>query len=267
MDNPLVSVIIPTKNSSRTIGACLRSIKSQTYKNIELIVVDNNSTDNTKEIAQKYTDKVFNYGPERSAQRNFGAKQARGEYLLIHDSDIYFDVDSVKECVALSRMENCDAIILPEKSIGTGFWAKVKAFERSFYIGSDSMEAPRFFKREVYEKLGGYDEELTGPEDWDLGIRIKNEGYKTSRAKLFLWHDEGRVDLFGSSKKKKYYSEDIFGKYAQKHPGEFKKQMSFFVRFPLKKIIKKGLGHPVLFGSMIFMKTCEFVMAVSPFSN
>src|ERR1035437_7792327 len=145
MDDPLVSVIIPTKNSSRTLEACLKSIKDQSYKNIELIVVDNNSTDDTKEIAKKYTDKVFNYGPERSAQRNSGAKQAKGEYLLIHDSDIYFNVDSDKECVELSRAENCDAIILPEKSIGIGFWAKVKAFERSFYVGNDLIEAPRFF--------------------------------------------------------------------------------------------------------------------------
>ena len=82
MDNPLVSVIITTKNSSRTLETCLKSIKDQTYKNIELIVIDNNSIDNTKEIAKKYTNKVFNYGPERSAQRNFGAKQAKGEYLL-----------------------------------------------------------------------------------------------------------------------------------------------------------------------------------------
>jgi glycosyltransferase involved in cell wall biosynthesis len=256
--DPLVSVIIPTKNSSRTLDACLGSIKNQSYKNIELIVVDNNSTDDTNEIAKKYTDKIFNYEPERSAQRNFGAKQARGEYLLIHDSDIYFDVDSVKECVKLSQAENYDAIILPEQSIGVGFWAKVKAFERSFYVGNDYIEAPRFFKRAVYKKLGGYDEEMTGPEDWDLGIRMRNDGCKIARAKIFLQHDEGRVDLFGSSKKKKYYAKDIFGKYAKEHPEEFKEQMSFFVRFPLGKIVKKGLRHPILFSCMIFMKGLEY---------
>jgi glycosyltransferase involved in cell wall biosynthesis len=258
MKNPLVSVIIPTKNSSRTLETCLESIKNQTYKNIELIVVDNNSSDNTKEIAKKYTDKVFNYGPERSAQRNFGAKQTNGEYLLIHDSDIYFNVNSIKECVELSGVENCDAIVLPEQSIGIGFWVKVKAFERSFYVENDLIEAPRFFKRVVYEKLGGYDEDMTGPEDWDLGIRITNDGYKIGRAKFFLQHDEGKINLFGSSKKKRYYAKDIFGKYAQMHPKEFKKQMSFFVRFPLGKIIKKGSRYPILFSCMLFMKGLEY---------
>ena len=62
----LISVIIPTRNSSRTIEKCLQSIKDQSYENIELIVVDNNSTDNTKDIANRFTDKVFNFGPERS---------------------------------------------------------------------------------------------------------------------------------------------------------------------------------------------------------
>ncbi len=258
MDEPLVSVIIPTKNSARTLDACLRSIKDQSYKNIEVIVVDNNSADDTKAIARKYTDKVFNYGPERSAQRNFGAKQAKGEYLLIHDSDIYFNINSVKECVALSQSEHCDAIILPERSIGVGFWAKVKAFERSFYVGNDFIEAPRFFKRAVYEKLGGYDENLYAGEDWDFAIRLREGGYKISRAKIFIEHDEGKMNLLGSSRKKKYYGQNLFDVYAKKHPEEFKKQMSFFVRFPLDKIVGKGLKHPILFSSMILMKGLEY---------
>jgi probable beta-1,3-galactosyltransferase len=61
MEKPVVSVIIPTYKSSRTLEKCLESIKNQTYKNIEIIVVDNNSTDNTKEIAKKFTQKVINF--------------------------------------------------------------------------------------------------------------------------------------------------------------------------------------------------------------
>jgi len=257
MDEVLVSVIIPTKNSVRTLDRCLASIKNQSYGNIELIVVDNDSTDETKELAKKYTEKVFNFGPERSAQRNFGAREAKGAYLLIHDSDIYFNINSIKECVELIEQENCDAIILPEKSIGSGFWTKVKAFERSFYVGNDHIEAIRFFKKSVYENLGGYDENLTGPEDWDLTVRAREAGYQICRTSLFLEHDEGTVELFGSSEKKKYYAKDVFEKYAQKHPEEFKRQMRFLVRFPLDKIIKKGLKHPILFGCMLIMKGLE----------
>lgn len=257
-DKPLVSVIIPTKNSARTLERCLQSIKNQSYQNIELIVVDNNSTDATKAIAAKYADQVFNQGPERSAQRNFGAKNAKGEYLLIHDSDIYFNVDTVKECVDLSQKENCQAIILPEQSIGAGFWTKVKAFERSFYVGNDLIEGARFFQKDAYLSLGGYDDNLYAGEDWDLTIRVRKSGGKISRAKLFLEHDEGAMNLFGSSLKKKYYAKNFFEIYAKKHPEEFKKQMSFFYRFPLDKIILKGVIHPILFSCMIFMKGLEF---------
>ena len=63
---PLVSVIIPTKNSTRTIEICLQSIKKQSYPKIEITVVDNYSRDKTKEIAQKYA-KVYNKGTERSS--------------------------------------------------------------------------------------------------------------------------------------------------------------------------------------------------------
>jgi len=258
-NQPLVSVIIPTRNSARTLAKCLASVKNQSYRNIELIVVDNNSTDKTKEIARQYTDKVFNYGPERSAQRNFGSKQAQGEYLLIHDSDIYFHPDSVRECMDIIENDHADAVILPEKSIGIGFWARVKAFERSFYVGNNYIEGIRFFRKDIYDKLGGYDKNLTGPEDWDLTIRFRRAGYKISRISSFIQHDEGKIDIFGSSQKKKYYSKDMFGKYAQKYPEEFKRQMSFFIRFPFREILKKSLMHPVLSGGMIFMKGLEFL--------
>ena len=83
-----VSVIIPTKNETNNIKACLESIRRQTYPYLEIIVVDNNSKDNTKSIALNFTKLVFNKGPERSSQRNFGAKKAKGDFLLFIDADM-----------------------------------------------------------------------------------------------------------------------------------------------------------------------------------
>jgi glycosyltransferase involved in cell wall biosynthesis len=257
-NNPIVSVIITTKNSERTLDKCLASIKSQSYKNIEIIVIDNNSTDKTKEIAKKYTKLVFNKGPERSAQRNFGAEKSKGKYLLIHDSDIYFNKDSIKECIELAEETGCKAIILPEKSIGDGFWTRVKSFERSFYVGNDLIEASRFFDKKTFQGLGSYDVNLTACEDWDLQNRLNKSGINVQRAKLFLLHDEGRLNLFGSSKKKAYYAKWI-KIYKEKYPDISKKQFSFFARFPIKKIITKGISHPVLFFSMIIMKGMEVI--------
>src|SRR3989344_4063933 len=86
-NKPKVSVIVPTRNSAKFLETCLKSIRNQTYKNIELIVVDNNSSDKTKKIAKKYADKVFNFGPERSAQVNFGVENSDGQYVYKVDSD------------------------------------------------------------------------------------------------------------------------------------------------------------------------------------
>jgi len=258
MDNPLVSVIIPTYNNTRTIDRCLKSIKDQSYNNIEIIVVDNNSTDDTKQIAKKYTDKVYNKWPERSAQRNYWVSKASWKYVLVHDSDIYFHKDTVKEAVELMQNSDYSALILPEKSIWEWFWVKVKAFERSFYMWNDYMEAIRFFDKQKYDEIWGYDENLTWPEDWDLTIRFREAWLKIGRTKNMLLHDEWHIDIFWSSKKKQYYWKDMFEKYSKKWPEYFSKQMSFFVRFPINKILKKWLRHPILFNCMIFMKGLEY---------
>ncbi len=96
---PLVSVVITTKNEEKNIENCLRSIRSQTFKNIELIVVDNFSEDKTAEFAKKYTAKVYFKGNERSAQRNYGAKVASGKYLLYLDADMILSPNLIAECV------------------------------------------------------------------------------------------------------------------------------------------------------------------------
>jgi len=77
------------------------------------------------------------------------------------------------------------------------------------------------------------------------------------RTQSYLLHDEGKINLFGSSKKKQYYAKDMFEKYAKMYPDIFKIQMSFFNRFPVNKIITKGIRHPILFTSMILMKGLE----------
>ena len=94
----LVSVVVPTYNSEETIAVCLNSIKRQQYSNIEIIIVDNHSADQTREIAKGF-GKVYNKGPERSTQRNFGAKNANGDYLFFVDSDMELSSNVIEECV------------------------------------------------------------------------------------------------------------------------------------------------------------------------
>ncbi len=152
---PIVSIIITTKNSAKTIEPLLLSIKKQSYQNVETIVVDNQSSDRTCQISRKFTDKVFQKGPERSAQRNYGGAKSRGKYLFFLDSDMVLTPNVVSECVQVFKgKENgrIGGVIVPEKSFGDGFWAKVKAFEREINQGESYFEAARFFPKKYLMK-------------------------------------------------------------------------------------------------------------------
>jgi glycosyltransferase involved in cell wall biosynthesis len=259
MNNSLVSVITTTKNEEKNIRACLESIKKQTYKPLEIIVVDNHSTDKTKEIAKKYTTTVFDKGPERSAQRNFGAKKALGKYVLFLDADMVLATSVVSDCISEIQNKGVGGIIIPEESYGKGIWAQVKKLERSFYVGNDLVEAARFFDKEKFLSLGGFDENITGPEDWDLSQRVKDK-YHIERVHSFIYHNEGRLTFLGSVRKKYYYSKK-FSTYAQKsiNMKYSTQQMNLFKRYhiflsnPLKLFKNPLLGLGVL-----ALKTSEF---------
>ncbi len=100
----LVSIIIPTYNNANTICRAVDSCINQTYKNIEIIVIDDGSTDNTKEILSKYkTDERFKYiyqeNQERSVARNHGLDIAKGEYIQFLDSDDEIYLDKIEKQV------------------------------------------------------------------------------------------------------------------------------------------------------------------------
>ncbi|MFH0864244.1 MAG: glycosyltransferase [Candidatus Gottesmanbacteria bacterium] len=253
----LVSVLVHTRNSSRTLDQLLNSIRRQTYKNIEIIVVDNNSHDNTKSIASRYTTKIYNFGPERSAQRNFAAKQAKGEYLLVPDSDMILDKNVIAECIdTIVRDPNIKAVVICEKSIGKGFWTKCKALERKCYEGDENIEAARFFEKNVFWEMGGYDENLTGPEDWDLPQRIKRK-YKTGRIKSSILHDEGEVFLLQLAKKKYYYGLKV-SDYIKKHPLESTaQQVIYLLRPAFYRNWRILLKEPIVTMGMVFMLSLE----------
>jgi len=260
MSQPLVSIIVPTYNSAMVLDACLKSIKEQSYENIELIVVDNNSVDETKLIASRYTKNLFNRGPERSAQRNFGVAQSVGAFVAIIDSDMVLSNEVVKSCVEeFERHADLQGLIIPEESFGEGLWAKCKILERSFYVGVDWMEAARFYRKSAYEKAGGYNENMVSGEDWDLSQRIGRNG-KIGRITHYIYHNEGKISLLKTIKKKYYYAQKFAG-YVGSNQGEekLKKQTGIVSRYYLFfSNPRKLFGSPFLGLSMIFMKTCEF---------
>lgn len=258
--SPLVSIIVPTYNSSVTLADCLQAIEQQTYPAIELIVVDNHSKDATLDIAHRFTKHVFTKGPERSAQRNYGVDKARGEFVCIIDSDMQLSPEVIGECVSAVREQpELKGIIIPEQSFGEGFWAACKQLERSFYVGVEWMEAARFFDTTTYRKLGGYDSSLVSGEDWDLSQRVAASA-PLGRVGALIYHDEGRLKL-GRTLSKKYYYAKLIARYLSKrdHVDHVSKQTSvlgryvLFFRQPFKLFRRPHIGV-----GMLLMKTLEF---------
>ena len=259
----LVSVIIPTKNSDGTLEACLKSIKEQSYPLCEIIIVDNFSNDTTFSIAQKYTDKVFRQGPERSAQRNFAVSNCSGQYILFIDSDMVLRKQVIEECVnEVNKNVDIKGVIIPEKSFGKWFRAQCKKLERSFYEGVDWMEAARFFDRDVFDEVGGYDVNLVSGEDRDFSQKVEFK-YTIGRVKSFIMHDEWTLSLRKSVKKKYYYA-GKFAKYMTKkewiHVIKQSKQTWIISRYSLffsqpSKLFK----NPLVGLWMLFLKTLEFM--------
>ncbi|QWD44507.1 glycosyltransferase family 2 protein [Polynucleobacter paneuropaeus] len=261
----IVSIVVSTHNSANYLEGCLQSIRSQTYPNIELIIVDDSSRDGTCEIAKKYADRVYEgINFERSVKRNYGAKNAAGEFVLICDSDMILESNVIASAVQLMRQDNqILQIVIPEKSIGFGFWSKCKALERSFYVGVDWMEASRFFRRNVFLEIGGYDEINTGSEDYDLPQRIEGRYGAACKGRVdyFITQNELEISLLSQIKKKYYYSASFIDyKKNVLNSEKFSKQSSLIERY---KIFfsnhKKLFSDPFIGSGLIFMKTIEFL--------
>ena len=257
MNPSLVSIIVATKNDEKNLKRCLVSCQKQTYKKIEIIVVDNFSEDKTAEIAKKYTKKLFLKGPERSMQRNFGAQKAKGEFLLFLDADMELASNLVKDCL----FQKTNAVSIPEKVPHVDFWTKCRDFEKSLYEGDNLFSAPRFIKKSLFVKLKGYSKNLYAAEDWDLLKRLQNNRVKPANSQSFLIHNEGPISLKKLMKKKFYYGLNL-KHYVKKHP---KSSLSYILRTPFFKNYKKIILNPSLSIGMFTLKTLEYLSTASGF--
>ncbi|MFA5047580.1 MAG: glycosyltransferase [Patescibacteria group bacterium] len=263
MELPLVSVVVTTQNEEKNIGNCLESIKNQTYpvEKIEIVVVDNNSSDATKKIAAGYSDKIYNFGPERSAQRNYGIRSAKGEFVIFADADMIFHPLLLEACVG-SLKEGFSALHISETVLGESFWSQVRRFERGFYDGT-VIDGARFFRQKDFLSIGGFDETMSGPEDWDLDKKlkklakiqllsynlktggrfnvgswsqfnfVKNKGVDPCACGVCIFHNEAEFDLKKYLAKKVYYA-GSFGAYINKwgkDDQDIKKQFGLWYRY------------------------------------
>lgn len=262
LDNQMVAAVVTTRNEGGVIKRLLKSIKTQSYKNIEIILVDNDSSDKTIEIAKNEYIKIFKHGLERSSQRNFGASKAKTKYLLFLDADMKLSKNVIKQCVELMRHnKEMGGIIIPERSEYLNYWEQVKAFERTFYNekGDSITDAARFFPKKVFEKIGGFDDQIIGPEDWDITDRVRKYGYTIGRVKSKIYHFERIPSLFSLMRKKFYYGLAL-NKYLNKQGmSPISQKTVYFLRPIFYKRMDRILSKPILSLGLILMFLTESI--------
>lgn len=220
--SPLVSVVVPVKDGERTLEVCLRSIRNQTYPAVELIVVDNFSSDGSWEIAQEWAHHAEQAGPERSAQRNLGVQRATGPWILWIDADMELP-DTIIEAAMGAVDAEVDGVFIPEVTVGDGYWTACRALERSCCIEEVLMQSPRLVRRDYLLDTGGFLESLSGTEDAELRSRMIEDGCSLAWIPDLIIHDEGAMSL-GFVLSKRYYYGRGLKKYRVEHPGALSAQ-------------------------------------------
>lgn len=198
----MVSVIIPCRNEARFIEKCLDSVVANDYPKdkMEVLVVDGMSEDRTREIAARYAQKhpfirvLENPKRVTPAAMNIGIRKARGDLVMKMDSHTTYEPDYISECVRSSREFAADnvggvLVTVPESDTAVGRAICLASSHRFgvgnsyFRVGSDEpreVDTVSFgcYRREVFEKVGFYNEELVRGQDMELNLRLKRAGGK-----------------------------------------------------------------------------------------
>ncbi len=189
--NPLVSVVIPVKNGEATIGQCLRSIKRSYYKNVEVLVVDDHSTDRTAEIAKSFNCDVVPAveGAGANAARNLGASSANGEIFVFIDSDVVVGRETILGIVERLEEDYLDAVV----GIYTARHRNDSIFSqyKNLWIRYSYMKSPPAIdwmfgaisgiRRKAFEAIGGFNVDLIaqhGNDDLELGKRLARQNVR-----------------------------------------------------------------------------------------
>ena len=204
----LVSIVVPTLNEEKYIESTLKSLKNQDYKGkYEIIVADGMSKDKTVKIAKKYADKVVMVKKRGiSAGRNEGVKNARGKILLFLDADTLASFNLITEIIKCFKRNvvGVTCPVLPSSPNATDFI--VYWFYNQFAKTSIKTRKPQVagiccaYKRDAFEKTGGFNEDIKTLEDYDLSKRISKFGKIVIADSTFVMTSPRRIKKWGKTK-------------------------------------------------------------------
>ncbi len=199
------SIIVPTYNRAHLITATIESILTQSYRNFELIIVDDGSIDNTEEVIQKYlSDKVIYHkkkNAERAAARNSGTFLAKGDYINWFDSDDIMFPDHLQVAVNMLQKYNKPEVMALGHQHQHISGTVIEILEYSpdinnqMYQGNPVANSPVIVRKDVaLANLFNEDRELSGSEDFELWLRLaaRYKIYSSSKVTLAVIDHEER---------------------------------------------------------------------------
>ncbi len=224
----MISIIIPTFNEEKYIGQTLDSATNQDYKEYEIIVVDNCSTDKTAEISGKYTKNVHIIKSNVAQARNIGAKKANGEILLFLDADTIINKNFLKEVAC--KFEKNDIIGLYPCVKTDGKLGDRIAYFLSFEMIRilSILGFPLYptmcvaYRKKEFEKAGGFEETYITGEDIILTRKIKEFGKCVVEKDLIVYTSPRRSAKMGAVGFMRFHIINFFwflmGKPSQNYP-------------------------------------------------
>jgi glycosyltransferase involved in cell wall biosynthesis len=217
----MISIIIPAYNEEKVIGDCLKSLKLQSYKDIEIIIVDDGSTDATAKLAGNLQLlKQQHKGP--GAARNLGASKAKGEILVFVDADMTFDKDFIKKLVAPIEKGKVRGTFSKEEYVSNweNIWARCwninEGWEEKRRHPKNYPDKQKVFRailKSEFDKAGGFDSSHGYIDDWSLSEKLGYEAVAVSGAKFYHRNPDSLREVFNQAKwiGKRHYKFGLIG--------------------------------------------------------
>jgi len=196
---PTVSFCVPTLNNEKTIDACLKSIVSQDYPTIEIVIVDGGSSDDTIKISRAYTDNIFVDEGTLGSARQTAIDHSTGEVIAIFDDDIVIPHEgwlrnAIQYFNFSDRVSTIWPVVVapPHASLIARLYANIwkitfqdRIVKRRGYFGGGNA----LFLRRCIDEIGGIDRSLRWGEDWDWARKFKDRAYQVVLIKDALYHN------------------------------------------------------------------------------
>lgn len=184
----MISVIIPTHNRSDVIGRAIESVLNQTYKDVEIVIASDGSTDNTEEVVRRYQEQhsnieLISISPNKGANnaRNEGIKASKGEYIAFLDDDDDWELDKLESQMNIFRKNQSVGLVYTGINI-IYVNENISYSSLSGYRGDLSKEiliknvigatSSVMVRKEVLDKSGYFDIKMPAKQDYDLWIRV-----------------------------------------------------------------------------------------------